>query len=131
MPTNIRQFELALERHKRLVPVKFSLFVRKVALTALRSVVFKSPVDTGRFRGNWMVSVGSSSVEVLDVTDTTGGATISRGLAELATLKVNPYQHVYLTNNLPYAIRLEYGWSGQAPRGMLRVTVAEIQASIR
>ena len=34
---------------------------------------------------------------------------------------------VYLTNNLPYAQRLEYeGWSKQAPAGMVRVNMARI-----
>jgi hypothetical protein len=31
---------------------------------------------------------------------------------------------------MPYALRLEYGWSKQAPAGMVRVTVAEFQAVV-
>ncbi|NTX09022.1 hypothetical protein, partial [Myxococcus sp. CA040A] len=34
---------------------------------------------------------------------------------------------VYVTNNLPYARRLEFGHSAQAPRGMVRVTVARLR----
>ena len=33
----------------------------------------------------------------------------------------------FFTNNLPYAAALENGHSGQAPGGMVRVTVARFQ----
>ena len=33
----------------------------------------------------------------------------------------------YITNNLPYAERLEYGYSQQAPAGMVRVTAARFR----
>lgn len=31
----------------------------------------------------------------------------------------------YFANSLPYAFRLENGWSKQAPMGMVKVTTAE------
>jgi len=34
---------------------------------------------------------------------------------------------VYLANNLPYAQRLEDGWSQQAPEGMVKLTVQRFQ----
>jgi hypothetical protein len=38
----------------------------------------------------------------------------------------------FLTNNLPYALRLEYGWSkNQAPAGMVGLAVAEFQSIVR
>jgi hypothetical protein len=37
----------------------------------------------------------------------------------------------YITNNLPYAERLEYGWSGQAPSGMIRLSLAEFEQVLR
>ena len=37
---------------------------------------------------------------------------------------------IYLVNNLPYAVRLEYGWSKQAPAGMVRITAAEFQSIV-
>ncbi|NBT33816.1 MAG: hypothetical protein EBT13_18445 [Rhodobacteraceae bacterium] len=36
---------------------------------------------------------------------------------------------IYIQNNLPYANRLENGWSGQAPQGMVALTVAEVSAA--
>jgi hypothetical protein len=38
---------------------------------------------------------------------------------------------IYLTNSLPYARRLEYGWSKQAPAGMVRITVANFERHLQ
>lgn len=38
---------------------------------------------------------------------------------------------VYLTNSLPYAQRLEHGWSKQAPRGMVRLSAIEFKRFVR
>jgi hypothetical protein len=35
---------------------------------------------------------------------------------------------IYLQNSLPYALRLENGWSKQAPGGVLALTVNELEA---
>lgn len=99
---------------------------KKLALEALRRVVQKSPVDTGRFRGNWMVSIGVRADGTIETVDPSGGTTINKGLAPISTL--DKMDVVYIQNNLPYAERLENGWSQQAPAGMVAVTVAEIEA---
>jgi hypothetical protein len=36
---------------------------------------------------------------------------------------------VEFNNNVPYVIYLEYGWSRQAPLGMVRISIAEVRAS--
>lgn len=77
----------------------------------------------GRFRGNWYVSIGSKSNATSKKVDPGGGDTIARGESVLVSAKAGP--PIYITNNLPYAVRLEYGWSKQAPGGMVRIAVAE------
>jgi hypothetical protein len=37
---------------------------------------------------------------------------------------------IWLMNNLPYAQPLEYGHSSQAPAGMVRISVIEVQMFI-
>lgn len=34
-------------------------------------------------------------------------------------------------NDLPYAQRVEYGWSTQAPEGMMRITIKDLPSLIR
>src|SRR5690606_26051368 len=41
------------------------------------------------------------------------------------SLRSAPVQDVIIYNQQPYAHRVEYGWSSQAPQGMVRVTIKE------
>lgn len=99
---------------------------QKIALTALRGVVLKSPVDTGRFRGNWNVGIGSIDYSTTENIDKGGGDTIAQGAGRVSG--AGTYDVIWITNNLPYANRLENGWSKQAPAGMVALTFAEIES---
>jgi hypothetical protein len=102
------------------VKVGIETVARKSTLDVFTAVVLKSPVDTGRFRANWNVSYGVADLTVSESTDK------ARGLAEAKkplTLPVGGVMH--LSNGLPYARRLEYGWSKRAPAGMVRITAQE------
>jgi hypothetical protein len=99
--------------------------VRKIALEVFKEVILMSPVDTGRFRGNWQVAIGSVASGTVEIDDKAGTATISKVQAE--TMKLQVGQTITLVNNLPYARPLEYGHSKQAPGGMVRLTVQKWQ----
>lgn len=79
----------------------------------------------GRFRGNWQVSVSFPSSAPIDRIDPNGAATIEAGAAALGSFEAGP--SIYIMNNVPYALRLEHGWSKQAPHGMVAVTVVEFE----
>lgn len=121
-------FELQIARFVEKAKGNVDLVVRKVALDLFKRVIMKSPVDTGRFKGNWQVQIGSIPAGTLEIDDKAGTATIAKVTAE--TLNLRAGQIIYLVNNLPYARRLEYGHSKQAPGGMVRVTVAEFNAAV-
>jgi hypothetical protein len=104
------------------------LVVRKIALDMFRRVVMKTPVLTGRARGNWQVAIGSMPTGVLEINDKDGTATMSR--VQAAVLGLEAGQTIYLVNNLSYARPLEYGHSKQAPAGMVRTTIAEFNAVV-
>ena len=89
--------------------------VRTIALEMLQEIVLRSPVDTGRFRNNNIVSIVSPVYASTVETDASGAGTISRGAAAMSGLE--PYTTVFIQNNLPYAQRLEDGHSKQAPPG--------------
>lgn len=103
-------------------------------------MVIKSPVDTGRFRGNWQIGDGGpdtrtdSDFDKKPLGSPPSATTFARWQDQLEG--VLPGTVIYITNSLPYARRLEYeGWSKQAPGGMVRVTISEwqqvVQAAIR
>ena len=103
--------------------------VRAVALDVTYSVVDMSPVDTGRFKNNWNVNVSSIDRMTRDTTDASGAA--SKARADSALLSFTIGQNIYISNSLPYAQRLEDGYSGQAPAGMVKVTLTKYQTFIK
>lgn len=102
------------------VEEQLSQRVRVIAMAMLNEIVLRSPVDTGRFRGNNIVSIGAPVYTSLDTVDPSGGETISRGLSVMTGLE--PYTQVFIQNNLVYAVPLEDGHSKQAPAGIYGVS---------
>ncbi|GAA6162573.1 hypothetical protein NBRC116590_02770 [Pelagimonas sp. KU-00592-HH] len=105
------------------------LAIRKIALEMFSRVVLRSPVDTGRFRGNWQVAIGSVPTGTLDLDDKSGQATL--GKVQAAALGLQVGDTITLVNNLPYGPRLENGHSGQAPNGMVGLTVQEFHSVVQ
>jgi hypothetical protein len=118
----------------------------------ISGVVLLTPVDTGRARSNWSISRGESPSAVIRPA---GGTPLdaTRAASELTSLGV--YQTVWITNSLPYIRVLEYGgypqepvrgswdrqakrwivksvggYSRQAPRGMVRITVEGLRSAL-
>lgn len=86
----------------------------------LQAVIVGSPVDEGTFRGNHRVSLDSPSDEKdAGVNDKDGNATARKGLNILKSAKFGGL--IYIQNNMPYSVRLEDGYSKQAPDGVYRV----------
>lgn len=79
----------------------------------------------GRFRGNWMFSIGSPDSTTTTEVDPTGRKSTARVVDGAIEFKAG--DTAYITNSLPYAIPLEFGHSQQAPGGMVRITVARFQ----
>lgn len=105
--------------------LSMDLIVRKVTLDLGTALIQKSPVRSGRFKNNWQAGTGAVNLDVGAANDPSGTAAVTRLAAVVATAKAGGV--IYVTNSLPYAVRLEYGWSSQAPGGMVRTTTAEFK----
>jgi len=79
----------------------------------------------GRFRGNWMFSIGSPDNTTTDEVDPSGRKSTARIVDGAIEFKAG--DTAYITNSLPYAVALEFGHSTQAPNGMVRVTLGRFQ----
>lgn len=123
-----QEFSLAIAAWCEKARDRADLVLRKVALDIGARVVLRSPVDTGRFRANWQYGVGQPNTATLETVDKTGQSSIARIAAGTASARLGDV--LYLSNSLPYALRLETGWSKQAPAGMVGLTVTEFQAAI-
>ena len=98
---------------------------REVVIEIGTSVIRLSPVDTGRFKGNWQFTVGAPSNQSIDTVDKGGHETIANLVAQVSSLEAG--QVAYIVNNLVYGVPLEYGHSDQAPAGMVQITLARFQ----
>lgn len=126
--------------YRRKVEELLRVATKRLTLEAFTRVVARSPVDTGRFRGNWQVGVGTRPDGIVATATSPGrqpgdavrepipasGAETGEALAAVAALNER-IDKTYVVNNLPYAEALENGHSGQAPTGMVAVTVEELR----
>ena len=123
--TFARDLSKAIEKAKD----KAELAARKITIELFSNVILKSPVDTGRFRANWNCSIGSVDKSTSEETDKSGAGSIGRVRAEVTKYTLDG-RSIYLANSLPYADRLENGWSDQAPQGMVRLSIIETNNAI-
>ena len=111
------------------VEEQLSQRVRVIAMALLNEIVIRSPVDTGRFRGNNIVSVGAPVYTSTVNVDPAGAETIQAGVRAITGLE--PYTQVFIQNNLPYAGPLEDGHSKQAPAGIYAVSFNGVAEAYR
>lgn len=97
------------------------------AIQVAEKVITRTPVDTGRARGNWNASIDRYDGSTSDSRTAQQAQADTRQRA--AQLKLG--DTFTLVNGLPYIRRLEYGYSRQAPRGMVRITADEFNAALR
>ena len=77
--------------------------LRGISLSLFNSIILKTPVDTGRARGNWQIDTSQSKTAGL----------------------------VRITNNVPYIVILEYGDKNRKPVAMVRTSILEIQTNMK
>jgi len=108
--------------------------VRKVALAADQAVVMGTPVDTGRARSNWIVSLGVPATGTIDAyapgearsTEAANTqAALDQGEAVISRYTGGEGTSIHITNNLPYIQRLNDGYSAQAPANFVEQGVQE------
>ena len=99
---------------------KAEVVKRRSALDLFSAIVLETPVDKGMLRNNWFATIGAPSSETTANGDKGGNATIGRIRSAIANADLR--QDILLTNNLPYAVPIEFdGHSHKAPQGMVRV----------
>ena len=107
---------------------KYDDTVRASLIDVASKIILRTPIDTGRARGNWQVSINDQASGIVDENDADGSKTIRAAVDNTENASGNVW---WLTNNLPYIQKLESGSSKQAPSGMVRVTLEEFEQSLK
>lgn len=118
-------FALSLAEFAQQATEAIDASLREIVIELGGSLIRMSPVDTGRFRGNWQFSVDTPASGTLDEADPSGSAATARLIGD--SIAFHAGESAFIVNNLPYAIPLEFGHSDQSPGGMVRITVARFQ----
>ena len=135
-----RSFSIAVDEWCKMTGIKTSAAVKKIVIDIFSRVIMRTPVDTGRARSNWVVGLNSPSSAPSSNLDTDAGPVTSDGTGKskaksrmkVKTANAENTKSYILTNNVVYAIRLEYGWSRrQAPSGMVRITLREFNRVVQ
>lgn len=116
-------FEDALRKYEKKLLSELSKQYRAGVIEIFNAIILASPVDTGRFRGNW---IASADAPVYAVTNNTTGYNVSSYLPgnDLNTI-------FYMTNNLPYAVALAEGHSKQRSSGWIDSIILDGQYKLQ
>lgn len=129
MPTNAKKFNKRVAlRTRKIKDEDLPKAFHATALDALSRVVLKTPVDTGRARGGWQVNLNQAG-QGGKVKSKSGARVIQAGAVRISAAKTS--DTIFITNGVRYIFDLERGTSKQAPRGMVRVTLAEMKGVLR
>ena len=120
---NLDDFSKQIEDFTKNVEAAIDQSLQEIVIEIGSSVVMLSPVLTGRFRGNWQLTLGTPSNFSLNTYDPIGSATIAE-IVQKAQFFTDG-QVAYIVNNLTYGPLIETGdHSRKAPNGVVRVTAA-------
>lgn len=108
-----------LGRFNTKITAKVEKEVRVIALNVHKSLILKTPIDTGRAKANWNLSPGKIDTTV----------TMSVIIKPYSLKKGDGLKPIYTTNSLNYIIFLEHGHSKQAPKGMVQLTMNEFKSA--
>ena len=116
--------------------------LRGVYLSGLKAMIKQSPVDEGRAKNNWFLTIGVPSSEATTSKSDSGTNSISQASGMPKNILG---KKLFFTNNLPYIETLEYGgypdpnngnktrggFSKQAPTGWVRKTLKAMAKKVR
>lgn len=139
---NLYKFKTETKQAVQALGITMATFLRRVGLDCLKGVIQKSPVDTGTFRASHAIGINKLNPETVEygVTPSNAEAIAMKQADKLK--KVKEYDTVIIANSLPYAQTLEFGgygpgqktsggFSKQAPKGVYRVTLEEVDGKLQ
>lgn len=106
-----------------------ALVMRMATVEFYRQVIISTPVDTGRARHGWNISVGAPSNTVPPEGKYSLPNINEHGLE--TTVTVTPDKVIYITNRVPYIEDLNKGSSQQAPARFVELAAGRVQRGVK
>lgn len=91
---------------------------------------YGTPVDTGWARANWVPNIGTPKTTTEGTREAAEAGNVSSagqqaGIASVVTGYRRDRGPIYISNNVPYILRLNEGSSRQAPKGFVQNAIAK------
>lgn len=142
--TGTETFEADIGKFAKLLELRVNTVLQRLALDMMGRIILRTPVDTGRARSSWDLSIGKPSEWVPPEREGKGkkivaGQTFTMNANAGASVDSKAFstakditaaQPVFIVSNLDYIEALENGHSKQAPVGMVVISLAEVEAEI-
>lgn len=136
-------FTLDLQRFAETVKERANQAVAQIVIAVATEIDNKSPVGNpelwhgeappgyrgGHFRANWQLGVDTVLAGEIPGIDPDGSGALGRIIAAIPDEAAG--RTFNLTNNVPYAMRLEMGHSSQAPAGVVGITAVLFEQIVR
>lgn len=111
------EFEGDLDAFAKQVRIDYTKVLKRVAFDLFTRIVQKTPVDTGRARASWNLTIGTPDLSVApegqypEMKTEIVIAKFQEALVEIEgkMLGKTLTYPIYITNNLPYILELEHG----------------------
>ena len=137
--SSLNSFARRIRQRGRQVETGANAVKRRVALIADRELVMETPVDTGRARSNWVVSLQAPVLAPREPyapgsrlgkgERSNAEAAIAQGLVVISAARSE--HSIFISNNVHYIGRLNEGWSAQAPAGFVEAAVMRAVNSVK
>jgi hypothetical protein len=133
--TNLAEFKKALVKQAvKTMEAKAKDAQLAIGQHVFEKLILRTPVLTGHARHNWRPSIneqvdveqdgvfgGLVTGEPVTVEERARWASVRKQIGRMPL-----GQTIWVSNNVPYAQRLEHGWSQKAPQGMVEITLREV-----
>lgn len=139
MGSSLKAFGRRMGAHSRTFSQRVDKAIKRTAVIVDQTVVLATPVDTGKARSNWVVSVGSPSRQENAAyapgsklgKNETGNANAAMAQGRQVISGRKPGKTIYITNNLDYIEDLNNGTSQQAASGFVQKAVLAGKAYLK
>lgn len=118
-----------IRQYGKVVNKRIDYVHRNLSIMLFTGILYGTPVDTGHARGGWRTGVGFPEMGGSGRLDPSG-QTVSREIQEVC-MRATVRDVLFFVNTVEYIEALEYGWSGQAPEGMVRINVARVRSMVK
>lgn len=120
----------AMRNGTKIVNDRIDRLGRAVSFECARRLMLATPVDTGRARGNWNLSVGRE--DPTDKPERRMPEALSEAQGRVGSVAMGTKgDRVYLTNGVPYIGRLNDGYSRQAPAAFVQQVVQAMRSFVQ